>query len=1205
MDATTAAAPSSWGRRVRNASIVLLALVALYALVGFFVLPSLAKSKLETLAVAELGRRATVGRVEFNPFTLRARVSDFTLADREPGRTLLALEALDLELSTATVWHWAPVLDAVRIVRPALALVRNDDGSSNVQDLIDRIRGAPAGPTPQFSIYNIEVDDGAISLDDRPHRRTVAVTELGIGIPFLSSVPHDAKIRVTPRLEGKIDGAHFALAGDSTTPFADTQEATLDIDLAGLSLPRLAEYVPLPHTLKLVDGALTTRLKLAFVTEKQVPHALTLTGSARVDRLAIARRDDSRLVAAKSIDVSIASMDLLRRTMAIERLVVDAPEMALRRFPDGEFELAGLLAVPSGDAVSGGKAARAPDAARRPWAFTVADARLAGGTLHVADDAVTPAFRVTLTNVAMDGKAIASNAAGGTLDVAFDSEEGAHFGARGDIDLPGTSARGHFSLTGFRMAKLYPYYAEALNLDVRRGTLDLTGDFDVSAAKEPLQFTIAQGAATFNDLEMGVRGEPDPLWRFPRADLSGVAFDLAKRDLAIDRADCRQAAFRIVRQSDGIVNFERILRGPERTGAAIEGKSAGGSAPGVSFVIRKLSFERIGADFEDRVPQPPVKLRIADARIAMDNLSNARGAKGTVDAAARIGTAGRLRVSGALATQPVVADWRIDASGIDLIPLRPYFESRTNIVVTGGAVAAKGRVTYAAEGPGGPRGAYKGDVTVTEFGALDRPTSQELARWKTLTLTGVDTANEPFRLALGAVALDEFYARLIVNPDGTLNLQRLLAPEAAAEVPAAPTATTTAGTTTAELPPATEGQKELPVSIGRIQVSQGEVQFSDFFIKPNYSAHLTDVAGSVSALSASQAGDVELSAQVEGTAPVDVRGKLNPFARELTLDLTAKARDIDLPPLTPYSVKYAGYGIQKGKLSLEVHYRIENRRLAANNTLVLDQLTFGEHVDSPTATKLPILLALALLKDRNGVIHLDLPIEGTLDDPKFSVWGVIVQIVVNLITKVVTAPFALLGSLAGGGGEQLAYVEFAPGRADLSAAAEAKLGTLAKALADRPGLKLDATGRAIPDADRDGLKRATLDRAMRAQKQKALVAEGESAPPLDVLKIDAAEYPKYLAAVYRDTKLPDKPRNVLGMAKDIPPAEMEALLLASYGVDEDALRTLANRRAQSVKEWFVDRGGLPSERFFILAPKLSADGITDKGAATRVDFAIR
>ena len=1205
MNAVTVSPGSQWLRRLRNAAFVVAALVGSYALLGFFLVPLVAKSKLETLATEHLGRHASLGSVEFNPFTLRATLHEFALADREPGRTLFKFDMLDVDLSSMSLWKWAPVFDAVRLVRPTVDLARNADGSYSVQDLLPRTAGAPSGPTPPFSINNIEIDDGAFLLEDRPHHRNVAVTNVGIGIPFLSSLPYEAQIRVTPRLDGAIDGARFGLTGSATTPFADTEEATLELNLDALPLTRYVEYAALPQGIKLKDGALTTRLKLAFVTEKGTPRSLTLSGTARVDRLAVARRDDSSLAAARSVEATIKKFDPLGRSIVLDRVFFETPEVDLRRFADGALEFGRLLATPSSE--RGGQAPRTgtPPA---PWTFAVDDAIVHDGIVHVADQAVSPAFEVTLSKVAFEGKNVASSGAPGTVDAAFDSDAGAHFGGHGEIDVAGASARGHFSLTAFRLAKLYPYYADALNLEIRRGMLDLTGDFAAVASGPSPQITLAQGAVTFTDLETAVRGDRDPLWRIPRADLAGVTFDLAKRSVAIENAECRQGAIRVVRDGDGTLNFARLVRTTPQTGTPPQPGPNDAAGLGWQYVVRKLLLERVAADFEDRVPQPPVKLAIANARIAADNLSNARNAKGTVDLAARIGTAGRLRVGGSMATNPPSGDWRIDASAIDLVPLRPYFENRTNVIVTSGAMSAKGRVSFAGGGPGAAHGTYAGDVVINDFDSLDRPTSQELMRWKTLTFTGVELTSEPTSIALGAVALDQFYARVIVNPDATLNLQRLLAsPEADADLPSTTgpsEVATEKGRSTATVSDANAEDKVVS-SIGRVTLSGGEVQFSDFFVKPNYSAHLTDVAGSVSALSATQTGDVDLSARVETTAPVEIRGTLNPFARDLSLDLTANAKDIDLPPLTPYSAKYAGYGIQKGKLSLEVHYRIENRKLEASNKLVLDQLTFGERVESPTATKLPVLLAVALLKDRNGVINLNLPIQGTLDDPKFSVWGIIVQIVVNLVTKAATAPFALLGALAGGGGEQLAYVEFAPGRADVSAVAETKLRSLAKALNDRPGLKIDAAGRAAPDVDSSGLQRVALDHAMRAQKQKAQVAQGESAPSQDALTIDAAEYPKYLAAVYRDAKLPDKPRNVLGLAKDIPPAEMEALLLASYSADEEALRALANQRALAVKEWFVGQGGIAPERVFVVAAKLTGDGIQDKGAPTRVDFSLR
>ncbi len=1199
MNAASAVAGSPWFRRLRNACLILVALFAAYALLGFLAVPWLVKSKVESLATTELGRSATLGKVEFNPFTFRARLTDFSLADREPDHTLLRFDTLDVDLSTATLWKWAPVFDALRLVRPKLELARNADGSSNIQDLIERGRAQPKGPTPAFSFNNIEIENGTLALDDRQRRRSIAVTNLGVGIPFLSSLPYDAQIRVTPRLDGAVDGTQFKLAGNLTTPFADIEEATLDLNLDALSLPRYAAYLPLPQGLKLADGTLTTRLTLAFVTENGTPRALTLAGTARLDQLTIARADNSPFVAAK-FDRSRARQN--RPAWTLDRAQSSCHRCTRSGF--APFFRRGIRVRPS----VGRPGARWPAGRHRrtSWKFSIADIHVANGVLRIADEVVSPAFRATLSNVALDAKTIASSGAG-KVSVAFDSNTGAHFGGEGDVDLAGKSARGHFSLATFHLDLLYPYYADALSLDVRRGTLDLAADFSVNAATSPMQLTLTQGAAKLADLDMAVHGESDPLWRIPRADLNGVAFDYAKRNVTIDRVESQRPAFRVVRHEDGIINFQRLMRTSTATGTAAAGGGKSTDDAGWALLIRKLLFERIAAEFEDRAVQPPVKLRLADARIAVDNYSNARGAKSSLDFATRLGSGGQVRIAGGFATNPVSTDWRIDASSVDIVALRPYFDAHTNVIVTSGAVSAKGRLTYGAAGSAAARATYAGDISISDFASLDRPTSQELLRWKVLALTAVDATSEPVKVALGAIALDQFYARIIVNPDATLNLQRLLAPESVpAEAPATQPATNVAGQATKEIPAAAGGEKELPVSIGRIEVAHGEVQFSDFFVKPNYSAHLTEVAGNVSALSATQAGNVELAARVENTAPVEIRGSLNPFARALTLDLTANARDIDLPPLTPYSTKYAGYGIQKGKLSLEVHYKIDDRKLAATNKLVLDQLTFGDHVDSPTATKLPVRLAVALLKDRNGVIHLDLPIAGSLDDPKFSVGAIIVQIIVNLITKIVTAPFAVLGALVGGaGGEQLAYVEFAPGHDELSPDAVTKLQSLAKALADRPALRLDAAGRAVPDVDRDGLKRVALDHAMRIQKQKALASQGASAPAVDTLKIEADEYPKYLALVYRDTDLPDKPRNAIGMKKDIPPAEMEPLLLASYHADDEALRSLANRRALAIKEWFVGPGGIASERVFVVASKLSGDGITDKGAPTRVDFSIR
>ncbi len=565
---------------------------------------------------------------------------------------------------------------------------------------------------------------------------------------------------------------------------------------------------------------------------------------------------------------------------------------------------------------------------------------------------------------------------------------------------------------------------------------------------------------------------------------------------------------------------------------------------------------------------------------------------------ARVGERGRGRVtwSGVLVSNPLSLSGRLDVSGLDLVPVRPYVESRVNVSLTAGTLAAKGALALDVPEGAPVRATWKGNVVVTDFAALDKPTASDLLRWKRLALDDADVASEPFHFAVGRIGAEDYYARAIVYPDGTLNLTRLLAPGRDAE----PTADAQHSATP---PPEREA---LPVSIGRIELAGGNVNFSDFFVRPNYSANLTEVTGSVTTMSSEQAGDIAITARVDHSAPVEVSGHIHPFAKDLSLDIKAKARDIDLPPLTPYSVKYAGYGIEKGKLTFDVHYRVENRKLAADNRLVLDQLTFNpERVDSPTATKLPVLLAVSLLKDARGVIDIELPIAGALDDPQFSVGGLVVRVIVNLLTKAVTAPFALLAA-AFGHGEELSVVPFAPGSTALDADAQNRIDTLAKALADRPALKLDISGRADPEIDREALERAAVESAMKREKMKSLAAAGNAPASVDQVTIDADERVRWLTAAYRESSIKERPRNVIGLLKDLPPAEMEAMLLANTKVDGDALRLLANARAQAVKDALVGKN-IAGERLFLTVPQLSGakEGRVSGAPASRVDLALR
>ncbi len=339
---------------------------------------------------------------------------------------------------------------------------------------------------------------------------------------------------------------------------------------------------------------------------------------------------------------------------------------------------------------------------------------------------------------------------------------------------------------------------------------------------------------------------------------------------------------------------------------------------------------------------------------------------------------------------------------------------------------------------------------------------------------------------------------------------------------------------------------------------------------------------------------VKISGAVDDAAPLSITGQLHPLGPKLYTDIQGSAKGIELTRLTPYASRYAGYAIEKGTLSVNVHYKIDGGKLEASNQVFLDQLTFGEKTDSPEATKLPVLFAVSLLKNSRGEIDVNLPISGSLDDPEFSVGGIIWRVIVNLITKAVTAPFALL---SGGGSDELGYVAFDAGQAELSAKAQQALDTLATKLADRPALKLQATGRADPAVDVEGLRKLHVETLMRAAKAKS------TGQAISEVQIAPEERSTWLAAAYKAADI-KKPRNLIGLAKTLPDAEMEALLKNAAAVGPEALRTLANQRGDQVKAYLSRK--LPPERVLLTASNVGNEGLADdKGPSTRVQFKIK
>ncbi|RMF70616.1 MAG: DUF748 domain-containing protein, partial [Alphaproteobacteria bacterium] len=345
----------------------------------------------------------------------------------------------------------------------------------------------------------------------------------------------------------------------------------------------------------------------------------------------------------------------------------------------------------------------------------------------------------------------------------------------------------------------------------------------------------------------------------------------------------------------------------------------------------------------------------------------------------------------------------------------------------------------------------------------------------------------------------------------------------------------------------------------------GTVHFEDRHLSTPFKATMFDLGGRVTGLASDPAmkADVDLRGRLENHSPLNITGTVNPLADELFADLAVRFREIDLTPMSPYSGTFIGYLIAKGKLNLELDYKIDEGRIDADNRIIIDQLTLGDRVESDRATSLPVSLAIALLKDRNGIIDLDVPISGRLDDPDFSIAGAVWTIIRNLLVKAATSPFSLLAAMVGGD-EDFSSVTFEPGTAAFAAGEMDKLKKLADILGKRPGVTLEISGFIDPQQDPEAYRRAQLERLVRAEKWRRLEKAGKAPAREDAVKVSAEEYPDLLTRVYKEADFP-RPRNFIGLLKKLPVPEMEKLLLAHIKAGSEEMAGLAQERALAVR----------------------------------------
>ena len=850
---------------------------------------------------------------------------------------------------------------------------------------------------------------------------------------------------------------------------------------------------------------LSARLGRTVTIERIRLNPLTLSTTIEGFSIAEAGPATGAFTGWKRLYVNFDSWSVFAGEFRFQEIMLEGFHAHVAREKDGTFSFADIIArVTAPDPAAPPVDPKAPKSAPSIPRVAIAKLDVVDARVAFNDDSRGRPFETAAGPLTFTLKNFRT--AGGQDSICrFEAvtKAGEHIAWQGNFLLDVLKSEGEFTLKGIDLARLSPYYYDLASGDVRSAFLDASGHYSAALVDGVPVLKLSGGAFTLRDLRFGAPGVAANGIELDRIDVTDVSADSSTSSAAIGRIKVQGVRAKITRDADGI-DLLRLIA-PKR---AVGERPLIAAATTVAqtypkVTLGELSVSGVSVEAVDTTTPRPATHRIEDLSLVLRDLDVTQlGRPVPLELTVKLPQDGLVAVKGTVSAQPLAAELDVAVDRMSFASASPYVEPMLNVRLAGGAVRTQG---HAALKDGVLT--FAGNFGLSGFASVDGKRMQDFVKWTDLAVTGIKLSSKPLAFHADEIRFVEPSATLRMEADGTLSILNAVAqptPGAAndgvapAGAAASAASSTSPATSSASVAPAAANQPGftipvLPISlsIDRFAFENAAMKFEDQSIKPAAHGGITAFTGSITGIASESLGraNIEMTGKVDGVAPVSITGRFNFLDTPAFVDLKINFKGIDLHPgAGPYIGRFAGRELTRGNLNVDIKARLNDVQVSVDNVITLDQFYLGAKTDSPVATKLPVNLALALLRDNDGRIVLDVPVKGRLDDPSFQISRVVLRVIVNILVKAASSPFSLIGAAFGGGGEELGYQTFAAGETKPLDTEVAKLDTLRKALKGRPALNLDITGSYDAATDIPALRERTLDKQIRYRRWEELRA---------------------------------------------------------------------------------------------------------------------
>ncbi len=868
-----------------------------------------------------------------------------------------------------------------------------------------------------------------------------------------------------------------------------------------------------------------------------------------------------------------ALQSINQATLVIDKVLLNKPVIHIVRDKEGAFNFKDLL-KDSNKA----KQNACPEPCRRGdkiFPVNIAKLSINEGKLDWEDAHLTSPEKETVypVNLAIENFTTqADNQA--NLGLTLELNSGGKLDWQGTIGLDPLSSSGHIKLNNVQLPRIRALaLQDFLNLDLQGYEL-FEADYKAGYADNKSNVNVNQGKFELRDVQVSATAQDKALIKALQLTVHGIGFNLDSHELTIESVSANDADFNAWLDAEGTPNYQAFL--PTAKVSPAESEQ-------VSWIIKidNIALNNFGLSFEDRRLKKPVTITAKPINLKLTSFSNKTATSLPFQLSATVNETGSIKLDGNGVIEPLSAQIAVDVKDIALENFQAYVDEFARLDVIDGTLAIDGKILVTKSAQDKLDIKFTGNTKIADLLTRDQLKNKDFVKWESLTLNGIDIDSPANQYSAESLRINKPYARVIIKQDKTVNFGEIMIAEKSAENSKEEAAIVKAAKNTQ---PETQKPK---FKLGKIQIIDGSSDFADLSLILPFAAHIKSLGGGASGISSDRKSviKVDMKGTAYDLAPVDIKGKISPYLGDYDIQLNFTG--MPMPLISSYMVQFAGYKVEKGKMSLELNYKVADRELTASNNILIDRFELGEKVENPNAVSLPLKLAVALMKDSDGKIRMRLPITGSLEDPKFSVTHLIVDALVNAISKVITSPFRTLASLIGSE-EDLSTISFPAGSSELDQQQISKLDDLIKALKARPVLKLEIKGAAFQEQDWPAISDDALYDQLKRIKAAEINKQGGRKIRAEYVVISDQDYRRLMEQLFAEKFPLMVEKSLLGTLRLVDPkagdfyAVAKEKLSAIIAPEEQRLKSLAAERAQAIARYIVQKGGIANERVFIL-----------------------